>query len=153
TVVLHAVPLKEGSQVPAQTQVACTYGMAVVSPASSYLTYTSHEVDVRLYRPGYDLVRLTPWEWTEQVEWLTAPDLVSQEGGLDGLYGLGGRGEKRGDKLKSGSDDAAHRESLLFGAAEYERLSQPSGDPAADLPTVRARCLEKAKKLRALAGQ
>lgn len=151
---LHPVPVAEGSQVPSQTQVAWTYGVvALEGPLSGGLTRTSHEVEVRLYRPGYDLVRLTPWEWTDLVEWTPAPDLVTQEMALDGLFGFGGHGEKRGDKLKPGSADAEHREALLFGVAEYERLSQPAGDPNADLPGVRARCLEKATKLRALAGQ
>jgi hypothetical protein len=154
TVLLHPVPLADGSRVPAQSQWAWTSGVvALDTPVSGNVKRTSHEVEVRVYRPGYDLVRLTPWEWTEQVEWTAAPDLVTQEMALDGLFGLAGRGEKRGDKLEAGSADEEHRQALLFGAAEYERLSRPAGDPNADLPGVRARCLEKANKLRALAAQ
>jgi hypothetical protein len=153
-VLLHPVPVSEGNKVPSQTQWAWTCGVvALDSPLSGGVKRTSHEVEVRLYRPGYDLARLTPWEWSEQVEWTPAPDLVTQEMALDALFGFGGHGEKRGDKLEAGSANEEHRQALLFGAAEYERLSRPAGDPNADLPGVRDRCLEKANKLRALAAQ
>jgi hypothetical protein len=137
---LSEIPVTNTDEVPGQLKPSVTYGFVVVGIALNFLTYTDHSVAVRLYRPGFDLVEIKSWERAHRVAWKPAPDLDAQEKALDGLLPFGG--------LEPGSGSAAHKDALLFGAAEYERLAA-----GASSPEQRERLAAKASKLRGRARE
>jgi hypothetical protein len=137
---LSEIPATNTDEIPAQIKPSVTYGFVVIGIALNYLTHTSHSMALRLYRPGYELVEVKPWERVNRVAWKSAPDLEVQEKTLDTLLPLG--------RLEPGSKSAAHRDALLFGAAEYERLAA-----TAQAEDQRTRLTSKAGKLRERANE
>lgn len=73
---------------------------------------------VKLYRPGYKLVAVESWDLPHQPQWRPTFNLEGQEQALDALFEL---------PLEAGSISAAHRQALLFGASEYDRLADCLG--------------------------
>jgi hypothetical protein len=151
---LSHVPLTEAGRVPFQGQLSGTYGYYVVGIAANFPVCTSHTVALTLYRPGYELVEVAEWDSPDKVVWNKAPDLAAQERVLDDLF-LTTQKAAHADRwpvsfrqLEPGSASVEHREALLFGATEYERLA---ADPNAG--EVRQRLLGKAQSLRALADK
>ncbi len=136
---LTELPVMNTDEVAPQLKTSVTYGFVVIGIALNYLTHTSHSIALRLYRPGFELVEIKSWERVKRVYWKTAPDLDTQEKVLDVLLPLG--------LLEGGSTGAAHRESLLFGASEYDRLAAVA---SSDQQT---RLKEKATKLRERANE
>jgi hypothetical protein len=132
---LSELPVTNTDEVAAQLKPSVTYGFVVIGIALNYLTHTSHSVALRLYRPGFELVEITSWERAHRVAWKPAPDLDAQEKALDALLPLG--------LLEAGSKAPTHRDTLNFGAAEYERLAAIAASP-----DHRGRLAEKASKLR-----
>ncbi len=149
---LAEIPVSALGSVPVQGKLSATYGMYVLGVALNYPVYTSHSVEIRLYRPGFKLVEVESWDLLDRVEWKKLAPTEDEEQVLDRLY-LTSDSAKCEDHwpacrrfLEPGSASAAHRAALLFGVAEYERLA---ADPNAAV--ARPRLLDKAQALRTLA--
>jgi hypothetical protein len=129
----------------------------VLGIALNYPVYTSHTVAMRLYRPGYDLVEIDSWQLPEKVAWKKAPDLAAQEKELDRLMLTTDEASRPaiwlGRTLRPGSASAAHRQALLFGASEYERLAASAQSSHPNPNESSRRLVEKAGTLRALADK
>jgi len=99
----------------------------------------SHSVALQLYRPGFDLVEVESWDVPQRIEWRVAADLETQEKALDQLFK---------PSLEPGSTAEAHRQALLFGADEYDRLAgcSPSGDSPKRLTEKAVRLRERANE-------
>lgn len=126
---LSEVPISARDEVPGQVKGSITTGIVVLGVALNYHVQDSESVALRLYRPGYELVEVKSWQRTNRVEWRPAADLLAGEKAVDRLFGgrQGGDDAEAGRFLRSpdvGSASPAHRDALLFGASEYERLSR-----------------------------
>ena len=148
---LSEVPISARDVVPAQVKTSITTGIVVIGIALNYRVQDAEAVALRLYRPGYELVEVKSWEPTNRVDWKPAADLLAQEEAVDRLFG----GKRDGDEREAGrvfrapvagSVSATHREALLFGMGEYERLAQLAGSTEQGKGLV-----AKAKAMRALA--
>jgi hypothetical protein len=147
TCTLARIPLST-DRTPPQTRVSFDHGLIVLGVALNYRTLTSHSVAVRLYRPGFRLVEIKPGDPADRATWEAATGLEAQEAALDNLFGLKG---ERG-RLEPGSASAAHREALLFGASEYDRLASLASAQRSGQGDQGKRLGEKAERLRSLAG-
>jgi hypothetical protein len=132
---LTELPVTNTDEVAAQLKPSVTYGFVVIGIALNYLTHTSHSVALRVYRPGFELVEIQSWGRAHRVAWNPAPDLDAQEKALDTLLPV--------CRLEAGSKAVPHRDALLFGATEYERLA-----PMASSAEQRQRLRDKADRLR-----
>jgi len=112
---LAELPLTDAEKVPAQVKPSMSYGYAIPILVVNALIHTRHSLALRLYRRGYELVEIDSWGSVKEVEWKPAGDLEDQVTALDRL--LTGYQE-------TGPLSPAHRDALLFGAAEYERLAE-----------------------------
>jgi hypothetical protein len=128
---LAALPTGE---IPAQFKLSVSYGLLIPILVANALTHTSHSVSVRLYRPGYELVEINSWEKGTRISWKAIHDVEGQEKTLDRLFSW---------PLEAGSTSTGNRNALLFGAAEYARLTASA--PSREL---QARLAEKARTLR-----
>ena len=150
---LSEVSISHRDEVPGQVKASVQRGIVIIGVLSHRIR-ESESVAVRLYRPGYELVEIGPWERTDRVEWKPAPDLSAQETAIDHLFG-GRRGGPRrpfaryGCWQDKGSASAAHRGALLFGADEYERLAMLPSSTASEREVLR----EKAKAKRGVAAE
>jgi hypothetical protein len=132
---LAEIPVTNADEVPAQLKPSVTTRWAMIGIALNYVTYNDYSVALRLYRPGYELTEVKSWQLTNRVAWKPATEIATQEAALDALLPIA--------RLEGGSKTEAHREALLFGASEYERLA------AAAVSIEQAENLgAKAKKLR-----
>ena len=137
---LEELRVNDANEVHAQIKPSVRYGLVVIGIALNYLSYTTHSVALRLYRPGYELVEVRSWERGDQIEWRAAPGLSAQEIELDCLFPFW--------SLEPGSESRAHRKALIFGASEYERLAT-NADSKAD----QTRLIGEANELRELADR
>jgi hypothetical protein len=137
---LSELPVTNTDEVPAQIKPSVTYGFVVIGIVLNYLTHTSHSIALRLYRPGYELVEIASWQRVNRVPWKRAADLEAQVKTLESLFPFG--------QLEAGSKSAAHRDALLFGASEYERLATiaRSQDQQARLTGMATRLRERAEE-------
>jgi hypothetical protein len=135
---LSELPATNTDEVPAQVKPSVSYGFVVIGIALNYLTHTSHSVALRLYRPGYELVEIKSWQRMNRVAWKPIQDAAAQEQTLDLLLPA--------ERLEPGSVSLAHREALLFGASEYERLASDARSE-----DLRARLTARATVLRSRA--
>jgi hypothetical protein len=156
---LTEMPLGISGSVPSETRLSATYGFLVFGIALNYPVYTSHTVALRLYRPGYELVEIDSWQLAAKIAWREAPDLEAQERVLDRLYPLGSETPEYcfvgflSRRLNPGSKSEAHREVLLFGASEYERLATSARSTLSNPEDLCKRLAEKAKTLHTLAAR
>jgi hypothetical protein len=127
---------------------------------------SSHQLAVRLYRPGWQTVELHSWEMLPTVTWVKAESLREQEMALDTLMSISTSNAQGYEPisptpeeaaemkvrlfLEAGSTSAAHRSALLFGASEYDRLATLARRDPVD-QAIQARLLKKAQMLRELA--
>jgi hypothetical protein len=132
------IPVEPGmssipDEIPEQKTWGWHYGYGFFLPLSNYHHYVKPALALRLYRPGYELVVLNADYPIEDVQWTHANDLLAQMQALDLLFhpephmfmpatqqGSWLRGSMT---LEPGSVSPAHRQALLFGAEEYERLA------------------------------
>ena len=145
---LSEVPVADSSQVATQFKPSAHRGIYLFMGALNYDFQASSSLELRAYRPGFELVTIHPGEQIEQIAWTPAPDLAAQERTLDSLLP-----QKRGDSselvsLDKGSCSTAHRNALVFGAEEYERLSA-----LVVLTAAQTRLTNKAHSLRKLAAE
>jgi hypothetical protein len=149
---LSEIPARNTDEVPSQLRPGLISGFVVIGVAVNYVTYTSHSLALRLYRPGYALVEVASWEFDHRVTWQPAPRVEDQEKALDGLFPLDrdatspSIADSHG--LANGSASPAHRRALLFGAAEYDRLGHQ-----AESKERAGRLARKAAALRELAAR
>jgi hypothetical protein len=148
---LSEIPAQNTDEVPAQLRPGVTSGLVVFGVAVNYVTCTSHSLALRLYRPGYDLVEVASWQLNNRVTWHAAAHLAAQEEAVDSLFPLD-RGDKsmgqESHRLANGSASPAHRQALLFGASEYDRLEH-----LVESKDQLARLSRKAAALRDLAAR
>jgi hypothetical protein len=129
---LSELPVTGGKEVPAQFKASLSHGYFFPLIVVNAFTHTSHSLSLRLYRPGYELVEIKPWERIDRVVWRPAADVEAQVRSLEQL-------------LAGTTED---RNVLLFGASEYERLARTT--PSRE--QQRGLC-RKARDLRELANK
>jgi hypothetical protein len=169
---LREVPCTAEGRVPGQTQVAVT--MWQHDPYSfTPWSGTTPDVEMRLYRPNWQTVRVRSWQWPDRIEWKKAASLEEREEAVDHLlFAAGlplnkvkadGTARKEGGglmfdwngtpaALAPGSTSAVHKESLLFAAVEYEGLAGLTVLTTGD-ESQKTRLLLKAQRLRQLANE
>ncbi len=135
---LRELPIAAGECVPSQTQVSLSRGLGLLGVLlHDDGGHVRHDLLLKLYRPGYELLVLEPGQRADQIAWKPLPDLEAQGKQLDALCA----------RAKPGSASPAHRDALLFIASEYERLATN----AAEDQMLKQHLDEKAKALRELA--
>jgi hypothetical protein len=120
-----------GGEVPAQIKPSLSSGFFFPLIVVNAFTHVSHSLAVRLYRPGHELVELTSWDRIDRVVWRPARENDEQERAVDALL----------------VGHVSDRDTLLFGASEYERLAA-----ASPRQQRKRRLLLKANALRDRAG-
>jgi hypothetical protein len=110
---LTELPVNHADEVSAQVQPSVTYGYYVFGGAVNFPVETNHEIELKLYRPGYKLVEIGSWQPVDRIDWKPAPDFEAQVEALNGLVGF----------VEPGSASPANRSALHFAASEYERLA------------------------------
>jgi hypothetical protein len=154
TVELTKIAVSAGGTMPKQVALSWAHGWCYVGFWNYVNAYTSHSVAVRLYRPGYETIELKPGESPRDLRWTEATDLAAREKAVDDLLGVSPLEQgktlsaEQQRRLQPGTKSAAHRESLLFAAREYERLARGAADAE---PELRGRLVDKAERLKALA--
>jgi hypothetical protein len=142
TVCLTELPLNGGGEIPAQKKSSVTYGFYVFAVALDLPVETNHDVHVRVYRPGFELVEIASWQPPECVDWKRAPDLKTQAEVLHSLVWM----------AEPGSASPANRAALLFAASEYERLAALA-PPDYGKDTLKSRLMDEARELRKRADE
>lgn len=130
--------------------------------AVTYAERISHTIRLRLYRPGYDMLEIQPWQNEASLEWTAVRDVAAQEKVVDKLLrptGTGAWTQAHKDQdwgfsqVDPGSVSAEHRHVLLFAASEYDRLAAEMALEANELADACNRCHAKASFLRELANK
>ncbi len=146
TLEMTPISLSDIWGVPPQNRLALLSGVIYSVGAYSF----SDTLAVRLYRPGYELVNLNSWDLFAKVRWKPAPALADQARVLDELYD--DAAAKIRVHLETGSKSQGHRQALLFGVAEYERLITLVA-PGTGSDSLLEEMRTKAKRLRELADK
>jgi hypothetical protein len=146
---LSQISAGSNGKVAAQFKPSLRSGIYMFMVALNYDFGSGKYLALRAYRPGYELVEIESLEKVEQIHWTPAKDWAAQEQAVDSLL-PDPHHESRGSCLQQevGSSSAAHRQALLFGAAEYDRLAQ-----IAETPDDQMRCQRKARNLRERASE
>jgi hypothetical protein len=145
--------------VPSQTGLSLDYGLYVFGVALNYPVHHGHATVVRLYRPGYHLIELHPWQIPDQITWTEAPDLASQEEAVNQLLRTpwitwrGTRNDRDDAHIQPGSASPGQRQTLLFAAAESERIAALPSLPGQESSEKRDGLVVRARWLRELAAQ
>lgn len=157
--VLSQVLTSPAGEVPSQKRVALESGWYWNLIAVSYQVHTHRTLCVRLYRPGFRTIELTPGDKPEKIAWHEAIELAAQEKAVDDLLSTNGtnawaqwKGGWGISQLDGGATSPAHKGALLFAAAEYERLAGKEQSLVEEFQGLRERLTRKANWLRALAG-
>jgi hypothetical protein len=150
---LSEVTFLPGGWVLPQTKISATYGCYVFGIVLNYPRYISHSLGLRLYRAGYELVELDSWALPSEIVWERVPDLAAQEKALDRLFLMNAEEALIGAKLLPGSETTEHRQVLIFGASEYDRLASTPAASGPENESMRHRLLSKAQELRELAAK
>jgi hypothetical protein len=108
------LPLTSNSQYDHKVSVNLESFAGTLGPLS-YGNGVSHSLQIVLYRPGYNLVVIHPWEWTNTIEWTRAESIAAQEKAIDDLVEA------------APFSPTQQRENLLV-ASEYARLAPMSDD-------------------------
>jgi hypothetical protein len=118
--------------IPGQTKVGTAYGFYWNCIALTYSKHVHRRVVVRLYRPGFETVELTFWNGAKPMAWKPAASIEEQERAVDELLAFESGlliAEQQAEDwsfllIPPGSRSREHRETLLFAAGEFERLSR-----------------------------
>lgn len=147
---LTEISVRDSGRVASQIKSSLPHGVYLFMGALNYDFGTSRTLALRAYRPGFELVEVKSLERTDQLVWISAPDLTVQERTLDALFPLEEGAEFQIGKrvVHRGSISAAHRQALHFGAAEYERLAATT-----DVREQQSKLVDKAHRLRARAEE
>ena len=158
---MRELPLSVHGDVSPQFTVGLGRGWWGVYHTLGYAQRRHPTIRVRLYRPGFETVQISPWQWRSKVEWKPAPTLDAQEKAVDDListvetndlYKLNPAvwNKQRVDYNLVPPETPAQREALLFVASEYDRLADA---PLFHTAETTARLREKAQQIRDLAKQ
>lgn len=138
---------------PSQFGITFASGWRYVGVYNFTSSSTEHGVTLRFYRPGYETIAFKPGEGMRELEWRKASSLEAEIKAVDDLMRgpAPGKSQKITAKqvLEPGTKSAAHRDALLFGAKEYERLARELTD--ASERDARRDLLAESQRLRALA--
>jgi hypothetical protein len=135
------IPCTPTGEISAQSKTSLTFGLLTLPPWMPAIYHISHPLVVRLYRPGFQLVEVTSENKGQPIRWQAAPDRESQAQVLESLFPGAYPLSDTGDKVANGSQSPAHREALLFGASEYERLAAQANGSEKDIYRSRAKWL------------
>jgi hypothetical protein len=141
--------------VPRQWTVGIEHGWCCVGLANQRTVWTTHTVAVRFYRRGYETITVGPGDVSKDLVWKPVTENTGLEKAVDELidcdtghytwhYG------KRGPA--SGENSAAHREALLFCAAEYNRIARLVTPNGPDADGLRSSLEKKSQQLKDLAA-
>lgn len=124
---LCEIPVSSKEVVGSQTRSSITFGVFML-PTLRFVNEGGETITVRVYRPGYELLECKSWEKMDDVVWTPAPTIQQQESVLDKLFPQNGAGgiasrSPASRQLVPGSSSKAHRDALLFGASEFQRLA------------------------------
>jgi hypothetical protein len=164
-IALAEVPCSATGRTSSQVQVSMGYGYLLPYGVLNYQFGTHPDLELRLYRPGCQTVRVDSWQRLEQVDWQQAATLQEQERAIDQLLfacdsrrALAPPSESDGNVMSDwdgtpaallpGSASRAHREALLFAGTEYERLAGLTSEES-----ERVQLNLKAQRLRKLANE
>ena len=154
---LTRIPLADDGTTSSQVTFNCASGWSYVGFWNFVNSRTSHAVVVRLYRPGFESIELKAGQDPREMQWQAAPDLAAQEKAIDDLLGTNplesGKALSKDlqRRLEPGTKSTAHRDALLFASREYERLARSVAAEELDGSEIRARLVEKARRLKSLA--
>jgi hypothetical protein len=138
---LTELTVPANGRIPGQTLVTSDFAYFGIGGSET----DRHVVLIHLYRPGYELVEIAPWEKLDAIAWKKAANLSAQEKAVDELLSARFAAPKTGWKarllfespqLASAKDHPAHKKALRFAIDEYERLAVevvPDNDEARDL--------------------
>jgi hypothetical protein len=138
---LRELPIPANGHVRGQTLLTTDFAYFGVGGAET----DRHVVLIHLYRPGFELIEIAPWEKLNPVVWKKAADLSAQQKAVDDLLSARFAAPKTGWKarqrfasfqLASAKNHPEHKKALLFAIDEYERLALevvPDHDEARDL--------------------
>jgi hypothetical protein len=145
------IPRRSDGSFPPQFGLSIDFGVYVANPALSFNIGCLHSIRVRIYRPGYQLVQLKPWDSTEKVQWHPTTNWIEQEKAIDALLELPVVGIPPVIVIQTPPCDAGYistKATDLFVAAEYERVAAlaPISEDAARL-RQRAEQLRKPPKV------
>jgi hypothetical protein len=145
-----------------QWDVSWAYGWRCIGLWDYWPTLTTHSVAVRLYRRGFETTELRPGAGVPD-DWNEAADLAAQEKAVDDLLGVSplkstsplklvkGTGAHSPPALELGTKSPGHQQALLFAAGEYEWLAHQTSEHDVEEQAIRARLLNKARRLHELA--
>jgi hypothetical protein len=135
-------PRSDGS-IPPQSRVTVEHGFVFINlPLGRY-----HAMHVRLYRPGYQLVKRNSWDLADKISWKPAPDWKAQEKVVDDLLAFPVQ-RASGNYLSSPfplpPPSPEEKRALVFAAAEYERVAKmaPKAEDAERLRKKAQKLLE-----------
>ena len=144
--------------IAAQWKISLGSGsLAVLYPVVWCHENTKHTLALRYYRRGYETITVKPGDEQKDLEWKVVPNLVGQEKAVDDLIDMHESihsllGYNANTTAAPGTTSPAHREALLFCAAEYDRISWFVTPKEPDADELRSRLEKKSKQLKDLAA-
>jgi hypothetical protein len=143
---------------PSQWTVGVEHGWLSIGLVNERVMANKHTLAVRFYRVGYETINVGPGDVSKDLDWKAVYDLSGQEKAVDDLIGANSRYFDKDRRYSvndnrapaSGRNSAAHREALLFCAAEYDRIAWFVTPKESDADGMRSRLEKKSKRLRAL---
>lgn len=159
-----ASPAGKPAYIPAQRLKAWTSGYSYWLPFFQGRHEEIPSVALRVYRPGYELIVVDADTDVAVMAWTPVNDFRGAVTALDRLFLFTGSAspmstrqrslaEQTDQKLQTGSAAPEHRQALLFGASEYDRLALIGQQWTSTNGQLLQQLREKAEKLRALANQ
>ena len=109
-----SLPVSTDSHLTSHTTVSVEGFVGTLGPLC-YGSGWKHYSGIVLYRPGYDLVLIEPWERRKTIDWKPAVSIAAQVKAVD-------------DLASPSPFSRAQRRENLFVADEYERLARLSDD-------------------------
>lgn len=106
------IPLSADAHTVSHTSLSLEAFIGTLGPLC-YGSGLEHSLKIVLYRPGYELVVLNPWEIRKAIDWKPATSIAAQEQAVDGL-------------VAAAPFSPTQRRENLFVAEEYARLARMS---------------------------
>jgi hypothetical protein len=117
--IAEITPRADGS-FPAQARLTVERGHYFATLVVNYNVGRLHTTRVRLYRPGYQLIELEPWESADKAAWQPAADWAAQEKAVDDLL-------RRPAMTEFAAAQQKKRELLLSPGKELRELPTVAG--------------------------
>jgi hypothetical protein len=147
------VERRSDGTIPPQLRLSIDRGYYVLGGATNFNVGWLHATRVRLYRPGYQLIELAPWESTDRLAWKPAKDWAEQEKAIDELVrrpavSASESALRRKDREElhprgtpTGWDVIASKDATVLAAAEYDRVAALA-PTAEDITRLQAKARE-----------